>query len=378
MDLRTTTKPTTDTTESARSQAVSAADSGLASSLRLRPYAGSGDHPAMAEISTGARRAAGFAEQITTAELDVQYAHLTNSDPTTDAVVAELEGRVAGYGRVSWADRNSGERAFETVAHVRPADRGRGVGRALLRWQLARVLSIVEDMADDLAERQALVAAYAYGTDERGARLLARHGFGIARRHAEMRRPDLDAIPELPLPPGLLIRPIDPVDRAIQRRVFDADVEVFRDHWGDVDGSESAWQAFVESPDIQPELWQVAFDRESGEIAGQILNYLAPGPDGRTIGWTESIAVRRPYRRRGLARALLARSLARVRAAGAESAALGVDQQNENRALELYRSLGFEVVAEQFEYHRPLDGIDSLLRAVARPDRERAFGPDIR
>ena len=353
-------------------------DASFAPGLRLRPYAGPGDHPAMAEINTAARRGAGFAEQVTTAELDVQYAHLTNSDPAADVVVAELDGRVAGYGRVSWADRNSGERAFETIAHVRPDDRGRGVGRAILRWQLARVLAVADAMTDDVAARRSLVAAYAYGADERAARLLARHGFAIARRHAEMARPDLDAVPELPLPPGLVVRPIDPADRAMHRRVFDADVEVFRDHWGDVDGSDRAWQAFVESPDIQPELWQVAFDRDSGEIAGQILNFLAPGPDGRTIGWTESIAVRRPYRRRGLARALLARSLARVRDAGAESAALGVDQQNENRALELYRSLGFEVVAEQFEYHRPLAGIDTLFEARIRPDRDRAFGPDVR
>ena len=92
------------------------------------------------------------------------------------------------------------------------------------------------------------------------------------------------------------------------------------------------------------------------EVAGHILNYLdTPAADGSRTGWTESIAVRKAYRRRGLARSLLARSLGTVRDAGATRAALGVDTQNVNHALDLYEGLGFRVSADQFEYHRPLD-----------------------
>ncbi|HEU4672868.1 MAG TPA: hypothetical protein VFS32_08220, partial [Candidatus Limnocylindrales bacterium] len=53
-------------------------------------------------------------------------------------------------------------------------------------------------------------------------------------------------------------------------------------------------------------------------------------------------------------RALLAASLRRVREAGAACAALGVDTGNENRALDLYESLGFRIVAEFLELHRSL------------------------
>jgi len=320
--------------------------------VRLRHYRGRADHPAMAAVSNAASAFAGTPHRITPESYDVDYANLTNSDLERDVRIAELDGEVVGYGRVAWADRTSGERSFETICHVTPEARDHGVGTALLAFQLERVAALAAGMPNALDG--AIVAGYVFGRDERGLGLLERNGFAVVRRHAELVRPDLDGIPEIPLPDGLEIRPIDPHDGAAVRRAFDVDTEVFHDHWGDVDGSDAAWHRFKASPDIQPELWQVAFDRATGEIAGQILNFLATGGDGTTIGWTESIAVRRPYRRRGVARALLAASLERVRVAGATTAALDVDTANENQALALYESLGFRKVAEQLELHRPL------------------------
>lgn len=320
--------------------------------VRLRAYRGASDHEAMVAINNDARAAAGMIDRITVEQLGVDYAHLTNSDPERDIRLAELDGRVVGYGRVAWADRNSGERGFDAICQVSPAVRGRGVGSQLLAFQLGRIDAIAAEMID--LPGRAIVAGYVYANDAGGRHLLESNAFRFARRGAELVRPNLDGIPELPLPDGFEVRSIDPTDEAALRRSFDADAEAFRDHWGEVDTSDAAWRRFVESPDIRPDLWQVAFDRETGEIAGQILNFLAPDDAGRTVGWTESISVRRPYRRRGLARSLLAASLRRVRAAGADYAALGVDTENENRALQLYESLGFRVVSEQLELHRPV------------------------
>jgi mycothiol synthase len=323
----------------------------VGTAVRLRPYRGAADHPAMADVSNAASGFAGAAHRMTAEVYDVDYAHLTNSDAERDVRIAELDDKVVGYGRIAWADRTSGERAFDTICHIRPEARGRGAGSALLAFQLERADSLLAGMTD-VAGRAVIVAAYVFTRDEHGIRLLTRNGFEVVRRHAELVRRDLHAVPRIPMPDGLEIRPIDPGDEAAVRRAFDVDTEVFRDHWGDVDGSDAAWERFKASRDIQPELWQVAFDRTTGDVAGQILNYLATGEDGDTIGWTESIAVRRPYRRRGLARALLAASLERVRAAGATSAALDVDTENANHALDLYESLGFHVIAEQLEFHR--------------------------
>ena len=60
-------------------------------------------------------------------------------------------------------------------------------------------------------------------------------------------------------------------------------------------------------------------------------------------GWLQSVFTRRPWRRRGLATALIARSLVVLRERGQTSAALGVDADNPSGALGLYEGLGFAV-----------------------------------
>jgi ribosomal protein S18 acetylase RimI-like enzyme len=171
-----------------------------------------------------------------------------------------------------------------------------------------------------------------------------------------MARPDFDAIPDVAVPAGIDLRRVDPADRALQRRVWETGVSAFADSWGEEVQTEADWQKFLESPVYQPDLWCIAVDAATGDVVGHILNFLGePGEDGARVGWTESIAVIAPYRRRGIASAMLAESLRIVRDAGAASAALGVDQQNPNEALTLYERLGYRVTIEELEYHRPID-----------------------
>src|SRR6266487_2566563 len=83
--------------------------------LRIREYQGPVDHPVMAELNNAVRAASGVVDRVRVSELDVDYAHPTNCDPSTDAFVAELNGTPVGYGRVWWVDRTTGERSFETI-----------------------------------------------------------------------------------------------------------------------------------------------------------------------------------------------------------------------------------------------------------------------
>ena len=74
----------------------------------------------------------------------------------------------------------------------------------------------------------------------------------------------------------------------------------------------------------------------------------------RKRGYTESICVRRPWRRRGLAKALIARSFKVIKDLGMTEAALGVDTENPNGALQLYKSMGFQVAKQHTTYRKPL------------------------
>jgi ribosomal protein S18 acetylase RimI-like enzyme len=321
--------------------------------LLIRPYAGPIDHAAMAAIGTAALRASGRVETARPAQFDNDYANLVNCDPYRHALLIEVDGEPQAYGRAWWSDRTSGERAFEAIQRVRPDGPAEAVGRALL----VALEGLTEAMVREVgrAGRPTMAVRYALGREVASQAFLGSVGYRLVRRSFELVRGGFDDIPELPLPDGFEVRSVDPADAATIRRVFEFDAEVFRDHWGEGSelGSEASFRAFIGDPSFDPRLWQIAWDGD--RIAGHILNFLdEPEADGTLRGWTESIAVGRPYRRRGLASALLARSLRTVRDAGATEAALGVDAQNENRALDLYQRLGFRIVAEDLEYHRPI------------------------
>ena len=115
------------------------------------------------------------------------------------------------------------------------------------------------------------------------------------------------------------------------------------------------YQRFLNEVPFQPHLWQVAWDGD--QVAGMVRNFIDDEQNAkynRKRGYTESISVRRPWRKRGLARALIARSFNMHRDLGMTEAALGVDTQNPNGARQLYESMGFQTVWSSSSYRKPL------------------------
>jgi ribosomal protein S18 acetylase RimI-like enzyme len=109
-------------------------------------------------------------------------------------------------------------------------------------------------------------------------------------------------------------------------------------------------------PNFDPSLFVVAWDGE--EIAGAVLNLIDADENaalGRQRGLLDSVFVRRPWRRRGLAAALVGRSLALLRERGMTSAWLGVDADNPMGALGVYQRAGFTVHERSTAYHKPMD-----------------------
>ena len=316
--------------------------------LVLRAYRGPEDHPAMQDTAAAVRIDNGEREIGTVADLDNHYAHLDQAALSRDCALVELDGRVVAYGRASWAELADGGAQVECILNIRPNARGKGVEELLTGHAIRRARELNAD-PDLTRGRQADLAVFVSGRDAVQRTVLASLGFRIVGHFAQLIRPDFDAIPELPLPDGLEVRPIDPADRAMHRRVWDAAVRAFADSPGEQKPTEAKYEEFLADPSFAPQLWQVAFDGD--RIAGQILSYMGPTePDGTRIGWTEAISVQKEHRRRGLARALLARSIRVVRDAGATCAGLGVDLNNPNHAADLYTGMGYRIVSENYQY----------------------------
>lgn len=90
---------------------------------------------------------------------------------------------------------------------------------------------------------------------------------------------------------------------------------------------------------------------EDGEAAGAV--FCAPQHDGYLIEW---LAVRRPWRQRGLGLALLLESFRRLREHGIRRASLVVDSESPTGATRLYERAGMHAERTYAVYRKGLRG----------------------
>ncbi len=230
-----------------------------------------------------------------------------------------------------------------------PEWRGKGIGRALLHWAEARAREMNHVEPTDAP---AYFGTSAYSTMPGLTNLLKEESYSPVRFEFHMETPDLNHIPDAPMPEGLEIRPAKPEQ---YRAIMEANAEAFRDHWGATETDDKDIDTWLSHPLNQPELWVVAWDGD--QVAGSILNFIDRNfneREGRKLGYTESISVRRLWRKRGLARAMLSHSMKLHRDLGMEQTALGVDTENPSGALQLYESMGYQEKAKSTTYRKPI------------------------
>jgi mycothiol synthase len=317
--------------------------------LSFRRFRGETDYPPMVAIIEACSRADQIDHTDTVESVAATYRHLVNCDPYKDMILVEMNGALIGFSRVWWLLKSDGLRAYMHFALLLREWRGKGIRRAMLRHNERRIREIA---TAEPYEGPSVIETWAADTETDWNSLLVSEGYQPVRYGFEMVRPNLDEIPDLPLPEGIEVRPALPQH---YRRIWDAQAEAFQDHWGSTEWPDEWFEMWQERPIFNPQLWQVAWD--GNEVAGMILNFIDDDENRehhRKRGYTENISVRRPWRRRGLARALLARSLKVLKDHGMTEAALGVDAENISGALGLYEDMGFRTVKRYATYHKSL------------------------
>jgi len=316
--------------------------------VRFRHFRGEEDYPGMVGVLDATKRADAVDRSDTVEGIRNYYSNLTNCDLDTDMLVAETDGGMAGYARVTWwIETATAIRVLLHVGWVVPEVRGIGVGTTMLEWCEARLREI--GAAKPYAGESTLQSFYDAGETVRRA-ILEGAGYRPTEMYAEMTRSLAEPIPELALPEGLEIRPMTAADAPA---VWEADNAAFRDHVGHSEPTETDYREFIGEPTFSPSLWKVAFDGDA--IAGQVLNFVNErGNDeyNRKRGYTESISVQRPWRGKGVARALIAESMRMFRDMGMTEVALGVHTANPTGAFRLYEGLGYQVVATSQEVRK--------------------------
>lgn len=309
-----------------------------AATLTIRRYRGPADLPGMVAVFNAMAEADGLLERRSVGQLAAWYARPTpHMDPAHDLLVAETDDRIVGYGRHQWIDTSDGLREHRIFVFTAPDT----------RHALDPILDAITERAAEVARAQGeagMPRALSTFVGEAQAwrrEPFERRGYAPIRWGFEMVRPDLENVDVPPMPEGIEVRP---VGHEHLRQLWNADTEAFRDHWGGFDASEEAFQEWLGEPDLDPSLFVVAWDGD--EIAGGVLNTINASENeqlGVERGCLDSVFVRRPWRRRGLAAALVARSLVLLRERGMRSAILGVDAENPTGALGVYERAGFQV-----------------------------------
>jgi GNAT superfamily N-acetyltransferase len=317
--------------------------------LDFRGFQGESDFPAMIKIIEAASESDHEERSITLLDIKNDYAHLTNCDPAEDMIIAEIHGTPIAYSRVDWyQEENPNDRIYAHFVYIHPDRREKGVETAMITWCESRLKTIASQHPHD---SNRFLQTYSSDRKPRFNQLLESMGYQRTRYFFEMSRP-LEDIPEAELPKDVEVRPVMKADI---RKIWDASIEAFRDHWGFAEPKEEDFIGYQESKYFQPDLWQVAWHGD--QVVGSVMNYIDHDYNGKyhkKRGWTEEITTHRDWRRKGIAGALIVRSMHMHKNLGMTEVALGVDTSNLTGAHKLYSRLGYQQDKTMITYRKPI------------------------
>ena len=273
-------------------------------------------------------------------ELQETYAS-AHIPPSEQAAIGRLPaGQVVAYGWNLLSPSDVEVRRVFLTGGVHPGFRGRGIGRALLQWQMERGRRY-----DRATRREGYgpLQHTCFAEEDLGAHreLLAHAGFTPRRWSVDMSLIFGPALAEPTVPDGVDLVGFAPDDGDEVRRCHN---ECFAEKPGARPVDARTWQRSLDRSSFHPDWSWVARDRSSGRIIGYALNsgYESDWQaQGHSEGWTDFFGVLPSWRRRGVAVALLQRSMASFRRAGLDGAGLGVDFFDETSGRALYERVGY-------------------------------------
>ncbi len=263
-------------------------------------------------------------------------------------IVLTSDDKLVGYAGV-W-DWEPHVRMFGW-GNVHPEYKGQGVGTYLAQWVEERARQSIPKTPEGT---RVVLLQSRLSADAAAQELLRQQGYQVVRYEFRMVI-EMDAPPPEPVLPVELT--ICPFNREKQMRALViADREIFRDHWGDVEHPlEKVYKEWVHwidnDPDHDPSLWFLALDGD--EIAGMslCLPKMAEDPE---MSYVETLGVRRPWRRRRVALALLHHSFGELYRRGKRKVSLDVDAQSLTGATRLYEKAGMHVQRQIAAYEKEL------------------------
>lgn len=281
-------------------------------------------------------------ERHSLAELAEELAE-ADAVPARDTIIGRADGVAVAYGWNHPMHADVDPRRVHLTGGVHPGWRRRGIGAAVLAWQLDRARDWYEQTRRaGHGPFRAICTAEAKLVEAR--RLYEQAGLTPVRWFADMVRMLDGALPEVSPPPGIRLIPLR---RRLYEAVRQAHNAAFADHWGAQAVDSVRWLEQLGRESSRVGWSWVALAAASSEVVGYALNSAYQQDweaQGFSEGWTDRLGVRPGWRGRGIASALLAASMRSFAEAGLDAAGLGVDTDSLTGARRLYESLGYQTV----------------------------------
>ncbi len=226
------------------------------------------------------------------------------------------------------------------------------VAASLFDWGVERCTQAIPRVQEDL---RVAISTFTVGGYEPMQKLFESRGFKLIRHSFQMGISfDAPPAPVSRWPEGIRLKPLD-VEKDLAG-IYSAHDEAFSDHFGHTEqpfeeGLSLFHHWMVEDEGFDPGIWFVAMDGD--EVAAYSICRVSKQEDP-PIGWVTILGVRRPWRKRGLGRALLQHSFDEFYRRGLRKAGLGVDASNLTGALRLYERAGMRVVQRFDRYEKEL------------------------
>jgi mycothiol synthase len=266
-------------------------------------------------------------------------------------IIASVDGIPVGYSRLGWYSSSRDTRLYFQIIFLKEEYRLYDLWPVIVTENERRLRAFA-------AEHPPVPECYfqAWASDRQKDWMVALEstGYRVVRRFNNMLF-QLDDAPTKPVPAGLEIHPVLPEH---MHKVWEAQKEMNAGLFENVaeDWLEEKYPAWLANPENNPRFWQVAWDGD--QLAGMVLARIDEKENEKRQhkhGYTEHIYVRPQWRRRGLASALIARSLQVLREQGINEAELGVDSENESAAFRLYERLGYKTYSVDTWFRKAMD-----------------------
>jgi mycothiol synthase len=264
-----------------------------------------------------------------------------NLDPASDAwLILAPDGQLAGYATVT----DDGAGRLLADGYVHPTRQGQGIGSTILDLTEQRAAALMETQPEGA---RVVLANGVMASSPAAQTLLERRGYTLTRVFFRMQIMLEESPPAPEWPEGISARTCGGSPEDI-RRAYETVEEGFKDHWGHIPRSFEDWQKHMFAEPVDPSLWFLA--QEGSQVVGVALCWARA--DG--TGWISQVAVLRPWRKRGLALALLRAAFGAYYQRGIRKVGLGVDAQSLTGAQRLYERVGMHVAARFARYEKEL------------------------